>query len=716
MMVLTMIFGIYGCENEKGTLLKNPTITGTADIVYVIGDEKPNYLDGVEAKSYLGESLLVITIDDAAVDYENEGNYDVYYRVSDDAENTVSVKININVKKRPVIDTTAPYFEGVQSINYSIGQDIPNYQATIKAFDNVDGEITNKIIYDEGMLNYEVPSLYSIRATVSDKAGNEQSVVFVIHVKHNQKPVISGYNRIYYYIGEQNPDYLKMIEVYDLEDGDLIDSLEVNDSLVDLSTPGIYPLYYTVSDSFGYEAEQIVSVQVRKNDPNYQTANLNVYYINDTHGSILQNGSEMGLARIGNQVLDDYTKNPYETLFLSGGDILQGNVLSNYFYGSSMIDVFNHMNLDVFTIGNHEFDWGLDVVTEYFNPTSLEMKAQFPLLGANVFYKGTEVRPDHMDAYAVFHKGNLKIGVVGTIGQGLESSIASGKVADYEFADPVEWTKYYTEILRTEFDCDVVFAVIHENDAYFNETISSSYGAYQVDGIFNGHSHSDYVRMTINGKPLIQSSSNARKLGLVQYQINDQKEAIYVNAKNLSSSAANPLLNIEHPELKALIETYEERIEVLNKTILTSKKSYGRSDLTIFLAKIMRESSDADIGFHNSGGTRASLTSGQEISEGTTYQLFPFDNEIVKVKMLGSTIKRLLGNLSLEYSLKDGLSESDIISSEYYWVATNEYVFGYKEFQGYPEANIVHTGLYDRLEFVKELYRQQQSSTFFEIK
>ena len=73
-----------------------------------------------------------------------------------------------------------------------------------------------------------------------------------------------------------------------------------------------------------------------------------------------------------------------DVLFITGGDILQGQLLSNHFYGESIIFALNEMKLDAFVIGNHEFDWGLEKVLGYFNGEN-EIQADFPFLGANVF-------------------------------------------------------------------------------------------------------------------------------------------------------------------------------------------------------------------------------------------------------------------------------------------------------------------------------------------
>ncbi|MFA6801296.1 MAG: metallophosphoesterase [Acholeplasmataceae bacterium] len=213
---------------------------------------------------------------------------------------------------------------------------------------------------------------------------------------------------------------------------------------------------------------------------------LDIYYINDLHGAILENDDQMGLANIGNLVLSKKAENPNETLFLSGGDILQGNVLSNYFYGASTIDILNDMQLDAFVLGNHEFDWGLDVITQYFiEDSESDVKANFPLLGANVFYAGTTERPEGVDAYTIIDKGDMKIGIIGVVGTDIESSIATSKIQPYYFDDATYWTTYYAEYLRTVENVDMVIAINHDSDDSYNQEISELENDSFVDVIFN---------------------------------------------------------------------------------------------------------------------------------------------------------------------------------------------------------------------------------------
>ena len=128
---------------------------------------------------------------------------------------------------------------------------------------------------------------------------------------------------------------------------------------------------------------------------------LEIYYLNDFHGAITPDGDRMGLAYIANLINTKRIANPDNVLFVVGGDILQGSALSNYYAGLSTINLLNEMGLDAFTIGNHEFDWGLDVIQSYADGNLENGEADFPFLGANIFLEGTMDMPTGIDPYTI---------------------------------------------------------------------------------------------------------------------------------------------------------------------------------------------------------------------------------------------------------------------------------------------------------------------------
>lgn len=538
-------------------------------------------------------------------------------------------------------------------------------------------------------------------------------------------PVISGLNDITYTIGDPRPNLLASIQATDNVDEKENITISYDDSDVDYTTSGTYDIIYTAEDSKGNKATLTIkiTVQTTSDDDGGQSSNfdLTIYYLNDTHGAIEKSEDQLGLANIGNLILDEKAKNPETTLFIGGGDLLQGNILSNYYYGSSMIDMFNVMQMDAFVLGNHEFDWGLDQVLRYRDVNSSQVQANYPILGANILLKDTMERPALVDPYVIIEKGGLNIGIIGLIGQGLESSIATARVAPYVFDDPVKWASYYAKELRTEQDVDIVLTVIHGNDYMTNQEVASLNGDSKVDAIFNGHSHSRYTQ-TIQRDgvdiPVIQSKANGEYLGKVTLSITQgivsSFKAVNLHPYESSSNTSDRIekdnrLLTEKSEIKLLIDEYKLVIsDLLNDSIITSGEYYSESSLTQFMAEIIRKSVDADLGIHNYGGTRTSLNKGQEITVATLYQIFPFDNRVKYVYLKGEDIIDY-ANSSVAINFRSGLSLSNLNYQTYYKVATNDYIFDKVDYPFIYGEDPIDTGILIR-DLLEEVLRNQAKS------
>ena len=631
-------------------------------------------------------------------------------------------------------DLVPPSIIVTKEITYTVGDPVPNFFDGVQAIDSIDGDLTSSITVDDTDIDYETPGIYNLIYSVSDLSGNVYTkTVQVIVIDSNQEidtipPVILGASHLTYYIGDPEPDYLINISAYDNIEGNITAKVVVESSRVKYDVEGDYPVTYTVTDISGNTISITINVTVMNPESLNNITNLNIFYINDTHGAILNNSSQLGLARIGNLILDEKEINPDNTLFIAGGDILQGSILSNYFKGSSMIDILNQMSLDAFILGNHEFDWGLSTVTEYFNPETLGMKAEFPLLGANVFFKNTIIRPDHIDAYKIVEKGNLKIGIIGLMGYGLEDSIATAMVEDYYFDDPITWAGHYAQELRLNHDVDVVLAVMHGSSGTTNSGIGNLTGTKRVDAVFNGHSHQSYVNIQLRSgvaMPIIQSGANGTTVGRVSIELNLAGEVIGATAKNLypatvygADQAFEPRLNTTNQMLADLILTYVEEISpLLNEVIIQSGTNYSRDQLTYYMAELIRVSANADIGFHNFGGTRDSLSSLENITVATLYDIFPFDNKVKTVSLLGSEIKEFINSTSgdVAVSYKADFSYQSMIDSEYYLVSTNEYVFDKVDNPFIYGNNPIDTGVIIRDVLEDVLRNQAQVHDYFYI-
>jgi 2',3'-cyclic-nucleotide 2'-phosphodiesterase (5'-nucleotidase family) len=434
---------------------------------------------------------------------------------------------------------------------------------------------------------------------------------------------------------------------------------------------------------------------------------LNIYYINDTHGALLSEGSRMGFSAIGNLLINQKQANPDNTIILSGGDMLQGSALSNYYKGESTVRLMNESLFDAMVIGNHEFDWGLETVTRYFDPEHEAFVADFPLLGANVFHKDTMDIPSGIDPYVILERGQLKIGVIGIIGYGLESSISRQYVEDYSFAEPLTIVKDTTAYLRNEEGVDVVLLLTHD-PGYVNQYADEFINEYKIDAIFNAHSHrveSDYL----NGIPTIQSGAYGSHVGHIQFTIDDK--SITDSAINQLTKLNEPLLTSEHPGVRILLNQYVfETDQIFNEPIIYNESSLSREALTEWMSTLMRVSTNADIGFHNGGGTRTDIRGNDDITLSDLYDVWPFDNEVVTLYLTGAQIKSLMNNMS-GYNT----DINHFIGDELYKVATNDYLYYHENYPFNDGSDVTLTRVYLRDLALDELTLQAIAYGTFDL-
>ena len=608
-----------------------------------------------------------------------------------------------------------PSISGAQDITHYIGDPVPDYLGGVSATDLTDGDLTEAIIADDSGVDLETPGVYPLVYRVTDSDGNTVTkTVNVVVIESSSgtttPPIILGATNHTHSIGQEPPDYLAGVVAFDANEGYLTNLIILDDSAVDYDTPGTYPVTMTVSNTTSGQA--VVTITVTVIEPLASIDHLDIYYVNDVHGFIMEEGNRIGMARIGNLILDAFEHKPDNTLFISGGDMLQGSLLSNYFHGESMIDLLNHMHHDAFVIGNHEFDWGLEKVTRYFDPSYEGVRAQFPLLGANVYVKGTTTRPDFIDAYTVIERAGVRIGIIGLMGEGLETSIAEAMVRDYEFGDPYPVVQHYAGHLRVVEEVQVVLVVIHGADSSFNQAVGNLTGNQRVDAVFNGHSHQTYAqfhsRSGVN-MPIMQSGGYGTSVGHLRLDLNHDGMVTNYVAQNLNGSN-EARLNIASPVIETRIDDIIEAIEAslgkpIFEPILIAGEWLSRGDLTTYMAKLIRLHSDSDIAFHNYGGTRNDIANGEGITLTKAYQVFPFDNRIKTTYLSGATIKGLLTQNYYQYhDIRPGVTFSDEV---YYKVATNDYVFDY------PYGVFIHgmdtedTGIYMRDVFIAVLENQR---------
>jgi 5'-nucleotidase / UDP-sugar diphosphatase len=521
----------------------------------------------------------------------------------------------------------------------------------------------------------------------------------------SSSPLILNAVDVTYYLNDAKPDYLEGVTAFDIVDGYL--ALTYDDTLVNYEDVGTYVLTYIATNKKGLETRKDIQVFVLEKD-----VPLSLVYMNDFHGAILKTDANIGLSGIGAYI---ESLQEEQTLFISGGDLLQGSMLSNYYYGAPIIAALNALKHESFVIGNHEFDWGIEKVLDY-KDTSNEVIANFNFLGTNIFYTNSLERPEHILPFDILIRDGIKIGVIGAMGFGLESSIATSKIKGYSFTDPVEQITKDAHTLRTMYDVDVVIAVIHGANNTMNLKLAALTGSSQIDAIFNGHTHQTYINKANERVglevPIVQAGAYGQNIAQLDFYF---EEGVFtrVESRMLNTSNTPEFLN-SSTTVDDIISPYFLGIQSLIETsILQSGQAYSRGDLTQFMARLMADEVGATVAIHNYGGTRVSLGYLEAITVAKAYEIFPFDNTIKTVYLKGLDIKGLINSFqsSEVYVIPNTTFDDDV----YYKVATNDYLFDKENYPFLTGSDSISTGILIRDIFIDAVTIQANVYDYFYI-
>ncbi len=364
---------------------------------------------------------------------------------------------------------------------------------------------------------------------------------------------------------------------------------------------------------------------------------IELYAMNDFHGGAYTDITM--LSKIGAYLIDKNTSNA-GTIILASGDMFQGTALSNYYYGLPIVESMNAIGFDAFTLGNHEFDWGIDKIANYKDGDPLNGEADFSVLAANIVNKATLEPLPWTVPYTIIDVNGIRVGIIGVIGDVI-NSISASRVEDVEFLDVYTTVSNYASILRTEEDCDIVVVSIHDYDYSVNAQIAALTEDHFVDAVFNGHTHStlsDYISRSGLRMPYAQVSDSSSSLFSKITLVYDRSLAQVVqNNATIISESQLYFTNSDIDMILDVFATDTEYVAFVSEELATSQDDYYRGDLAPWGSSVIRNYMGLDFGMLNEGGFRTPMYSGT-VTMGDLVVIYPFDNYIKTCYLTGSQL------------------------------------------------------------------------------
>lgn len=244
-----------------------------------------------------------------------------------------------------------------------------------------------------------------------------------------------------------------------------------------------------------------------------ETKKITILHTNDVHSHIdpfpadHPKNANMGGAARRAALIESIRKEESNVLLLDAGDIFQGTPYFNYYGGELEFKLMSMMQYDLATMGNHDFDNGIDGFYAQLP------HAKFEFVSANYDFKNT-ILNDIVKPYKIFEKDGIKIGIFG-LGVELDGLVDKKLYKETVYNNPIEVAQDMSRILKHDKKCDLVICLSHLGFSYKNEPYKVSdlelaKKTKDIDLIIGGHTH------TFLDKPVVEKNSENKDVVINQ--------------------------------------------------------------------------------------------------------------------------------------------------------------------------------------------------------
>ena len=384
---------------------------------------------------------------------------------------------------------------------------------------------------------------------------------------------------------------------------------------------------------------------------------VTILYTNDFHSALdpIPAYWRPGSPRLGgaaqlSTLINQVRERERPTFLLDAGDMFTGS-LSFLTRGEVLMEMMMAMRYDAMAIGNHEFDYGAANFEKQMHRVS------FPVLGANIVYRGTNHR--YSRPWAILERDGVRIGVIGVIGLDARSVALPAGITDLDFTDPV--AAVAAGVKELEGSVDLIVVLTHQGktgpmqtDAEarpdvqrdFDEDARLAGAVPGIDVLIGGHAHRGIERPWVHPTTstlVVQTYGYGTRLGYLRLNVSDGKvtghdgRLIEVRSDELPP---DPVVEARlAPYRKAARPVIGEVVGTLRERLVRDYRA--ESSLGSFVADVMREVSGVEVAFENAGGLRADLPVGP-VTRGHVLDALPFVNSVVTMGLTGEQIRAVV--------------------------------------------------------------------------
>lgn len=410
-------------------------------------------------------------------------------------------------------------------------------------------------------------------------------------------------------------------------------------------SPNSYPML-----AAAYEVSGTVSL-IKVNEG--YTPTINIFHTNDVHGSFVSSATVIGADKAA-----AVKQSVAGALLVDAGDATQGSSFASLSQGASVISLMNAAGYNAMAAGNHEFDYGQDILLRNANA------AYFPILSANTvkdgkpFLEGTTYQDGTLinnGARFIQTVNGIKVGFFGITTPETATKSNPAGLTGINFADPAETSRAQIAALKDE-GAQVIIGLMHlgvdasTQDGWKSIDVARALEGEGVDAIIDGHSHSLYPAKATGGILIQQTETAGKYIGRIKITLSEDKARVETVSGKLLSAAfvtrnytpdaavtglANEITEANKELLapvvgKTLTTLWGGTINSVNEARLYETNLGSLvADSMAWQASLQLQGTDSEnlpvVALQNGGGVRATIKAG-DITRGDSINVLPFGN------------------------------------------------------------------------------------------
>jgi len=351
-----------------------------------------------------------------------------------------------------------------------------------------------------------------------------------------------------------------------------------------------------------------------------QPVHIVIAHTNDLHGQLLPRNGVGGLAEVATLI-----RGMKPDLTLDAGDIFTGTFISDEFKGEPTIQVMNKIGYTAGTIGNHELDYGQPILR-----TRLR-EAHFPLLSANLVTPIPEIQK-----YKVVTVKGIRFGIIGITTEEVATTTHPRNLTGVKALDLVKALEQVLPEVRGKADFIILTAHLTAQE---EKRVAAAFPEIRL--IIGGHVHDTLGPFSLGQTMVAKTGNVGRFVGRVDLDF-DRRSLTHMEAKLIPVSNVPPA-----EDIAAIIEPFRRKVEAAmgeligeaTADLLPSNNS--ESVLGDLIADAYREKGKTQIALQNPGGIRTRILQGK-ITWGNVFEVLPFQNTLVTLKLTGAQLKKTL--------------------------------------------------------------------------